>query len=398
MWRRSVASWAGCTYPLTTSKEPRARGRRNVSTEVATWRLPSVSLRRALRPFVSPLIAVAIAIIVGAVLVMAVGQNPVYVYATLIDGGLVGWPNFSVALQLTTPLIFTGLAVAMAFRAGLWNIGAEGQMLMGGLAAGIVGYAIPLPMYLHIPACVIVAFLGGAFWASVPAILRVYLGVNELVVCLMMNPIALLLTGYISARVLKAPGPTNKLPDILETAVLPNFSLFSQLNAGIFIALACCLVVLFVNSATVRGFEWKIIGLSPRFAHYGGVSVRKNALAVFLVSGGIAGLAGAEQVLGVYKAYYDNFSPGYGFDGIAVAMLAGNNPIGVIFAAFLFGALNGGSSVLQMMTGVSKYLVQVLQFIIVLVLAAQFSFPWLVACRPADDDGKAPDGGRVETA
>lgn len=369
-----------------------------MSPEVATWRRPSVSLRRALRPFVSPLIAVAIAIIVGAVLVMAVGQNPVYVYATLIDGGLVGWPNFSVALQLTTPLIFTGLAVAMAFRAGLWNIGAEGQMLMGALAAGIVGYAIPLPMYLHIPACVIVAFLGGAFWASVPAILRVYLGVNELVVCLMMNPIALLLTGYISARVLKAPGPTNKLPDILETAVLPNFSLFSQLNAGIFMALACCLVVLFVNSATVRGFEWKIIGLSPRFAHYGGVSVRKNALAVFLVSGGIAGLAGAEQVLGVYKAYYDNFSPGYGFDGIAVAMLAGNNPIGVIFAAFLFGALNGGSSVLQMMTGVSKYLVQVLQFIVVLVLAAQFSFPWLVACRPADDDGKAPNGGRVETA
>jgi general nucleoside transport system permease protein len=369
-----------------------------VSTEVAKWRRPPVSLRRALRPFVSPLIAIVIAIVVGAVLVAAVGQNPVRVYATLIEGGLVGWPNLSVALQLTTPLIFTGLAVAMAFRAGLWNIGAEGQMLMGALAAGTVGYAIPLPTYLHIPACVLVAFLGGALWASVPAVVRIYLGVNELVVCLMMNPIALLLTGYISARVLKSPGPTNKLPDILETAVLPNFSLFSQLNAGIFVALACCLVVLFVNSSTVRGFEWKIIGLSPRFAHYGGVSVRKNALAVFLVSGGIAGLAGAEQVLGVYKAYYDNFSPGYGFDGIAVAMLAGNNPIGVIFAAFLFGALNGGSSVLQMMTGVSKYLVQVLQFIIVLVLAAQFSLPWLAARHRARDDGKATNGGRVETA
>jgi ABC-type uncharacterized transport system permease subunit len=347
---------------------------------------------------VSPLIAVVIAIVVGAFLVMTVGQNPVTVYATLIEGGLVGWPNLSVALQLTTPLIFTGLAVSMAFRAGLWNIGAEGQMLMGGLAAGIVGYAVPLPTYLHIPACVFVAFLGGAFWASVPAVLRVYLGVNELVVCLMMNPIALLLTGYISARVLKAPGPTNKLPDILETAVLPNFSLFSQLNAGIFIALVCCLVVLFVNSATVQGFEWKIIGLSPRFAHYGGVSVRKNALAVFLVSGGIAGFAGAEQVLGVYKAYYDNFSPGYGFDGIAVAMLAGNHPIGVIFAAFLFGALNGGSSVLQMMTGVSKYLVQVLQFIIVLVLAAQFSFAWLTARRPGRGDRKPADSSRVEAA
>jgi general nucleoside transport system permease protein len=372
-----------------------AGSRRQVSIEAVTTRRPSVSLRGLVRPFLSPLIAIAIAIIAGALLVAAVGQNPVEVYAILIKGGLIGWPNLSVALQLTTPLIFTGLAVAMSFRAGLWNIGAEGQMLMGALAAGVVGYATPLPIYLHIPACVIAAFLGGALWASVPAVLRVVLGVNELVVCLMMNPIALLLTGYVSARALKAPGPTNKLPDILDTAILPNFSLFSQLNAGIFIALACCAIVGIVNAATVRGFEWKIIGLNPRFAHYGGINVRKNALAVFLLSGGIAGLAGAEQVLGVYKAYYDNFSPGYGFDGIAVAMLARNNPIGVILAAFLFGALNGGSAVLQMMTGISKYLVQVLQFIIVLVLAAQFSFRWL-ARGPADADSEAARGNQSE--
>ncbi|HEV3045176.1 MAG TPA: ABC transporter permease [Roseiarcus sp.] len=369
-----------------------------MSTETATLRRTSVSLRGLLRPFLSPIIAIVIAIVAGALLVAAVGQNPIDVYTTLIGGGLIGWPNLSVALQLTTPLIFTGLAVAMSFRAGLWNIGAEGQMLMGALAAGIVGYAMPAPTYLHIPACLTAAFLGGSLWASVPAILRIYLGVNELVVCLMMNPIALLLTGYVSARALKAPGPTNKLPDILDTAMLPNFSLFSQLNAGIFIALACCLIVGFVNSATLSGFEWKIIGLNPRFAYYGGVNVRKNALLVFLASGGVAGLAGAEQVLGVYRAYYDNFSPGYGFDGIAVAMLAKNNPIGVILAAFLFGALNGGSAVLQMMTGVSKYLVQVLQFIIVLVLAAQFSFRWLARRRPTGGDGEAAQGGEAEAA
>src|SRR5260370_9809364 len=172
---------------------------------------------------------------------------------------------------------------------------------------------------------------------------------------------------------MKAPGPANKLPDMLVTAGLPKVSVFSQLNAGIFIALACCAIVRFVNAATVRGFEWKIIGLNPRFAHYGGMNVGRNALAVFLASGGVAGLAGAEQVLGVYKAFYDNFSPGYGFDGIAVAMLANSNPIGVIVAAFLFGAMNAGTAVLQMMTTVSNYLVQVLQFIIVLILAAQFS-------------------------
>ncbi|HLW93323.1 MAG TPA: ABC transporter permease, partial [Roseiarcus sp.] len=152
-----------------------------MSTESATLRWNSVSLRGLARPFVSPIIAIAIAIIAGALLVAAVGQNPIEVYEALIEGALVGWPNLSVALQLTTPLIFTGLAVAMSFRAGLWNIGAEGQMLMGALAAGIVGYAAPLPTYAHIPACLVAAFLGGALWASVPGLLRIYLGVNELV-------------------------------------------------------------------------------------------------------------------------------------------------------------------------------------------------------------------------
>jgi simple sugar transport system permease protein len=365
-----------------------------MSTEAlaARRRRASTLMDGLVRPVLGPILAVLIAMAVGAILLAAVGENPIYVYATLAEGGLVGWPNLSVSLQLTTPLIFTGLAVALSFRAGLWNIGAEGQMLMGALAAGILGYAVSLPAALHIPLCVAAAFLGGALWAAVPALLRVCLSVNELVVCLMMNPIALLLTGYVSARVLKAPGPTNKLPDILDSAILPNFSLFSQLNAGIFIALLACGVVTLVNSATVRGFEWKILGVNPRFAHYAGINVGRNALAVFMVSGGIAGLAGAEQVLGVYKAYYDNFSPGYGFDGIAVAMLAKNSPTGVIFAAFLLGAMNAGSAVLQMTMGVSKYLVQVLQFIIVLVLAAQFSFSWLRAGarrRAASPQGKA---------
>jgi ABC-type uncharacterized transport system permease subunit len=334
------------------------------------------SLRALLRPLASPVIAVTVSIVVGALLVAALGHDPIEVYWTLIQGSLIGWPNLSTTLQYTTPLIFTGLAVAISFRAGLWNIGAEGQMLIGALAAGIVGYAVPLPAPLHVIACLVAAMLGGMGWAAIPAFLRVYLGVNELVVCLMMNPIALLLTGYVATHLLKAPGPTNKLADILDTAVLTNFSVFSQLNAGIFIALACCLIAAVVNAATVRGFEWKIMGLSPRFAHYGGINVRGNAVGVFLVSGAVAGLAGAEQVEGVYKAFYDNFSPGYGFDGIAVAMLANSNPLGVIVAAFLFGALNAGSAVLQMMTNVSKYLVQVLQFIIVLILAAQFSLSW----------------------
>ncbi|MCW6510604.1 ABC transporter permease [Lichenifustis flavocetrariae] len=350
---------------------------------------PHPVLPRLLRAVGPPLFALVVSFGLGGLLMAVLGKNPFTVYAVLLVGSLSGWPNLAVTLQLTTPLIFTGLAVAIAFRSGIWNIGVEGQMLMGALAAGIVGYAAPLPDWAMVPACLLAALAGGAAWAAIPALLRAYIGVNELVLCLMLNPIALLLTGYVSARVLKAPGPTNKLPDVVDAARLANFSLYSQLNTGIFIALACCALMALFNNGTVRGFEWKLIGLNARFANYGGIRVRRNVIGVMLVSGAIGGLAGAEQVLGVYGAFYDNFSPGYGFDGIAVAMLANSSPIGVLFSAFLFGALNSGSSVLQMELGISKYLVQVLQFIVVLILAARFTFSWrgwrrpLVASAPA---------------
>jgi ABC-type uncharacterized transport system permease subunit len=325
-----------------------------------------------LRPVLRPLLAIAIALAIGAMLVAALGHDPLEVYGILLDGALDGAGNIAVTLQMTTPLIFTGLAVAVAFRAGLWNVGVEGQMLMGALAAGIAGEAVTLPPVLHIPLCLAAAAGGGAAWAAIPGLLRAYVDVNELVACLMLNPMALLLTGWVSARVLKAPGPTNKLPDILDSAVLPALSPYAPLNAGIFLALLLVPAVWLFNRFTLAGFEWQMLGRSPRFAFYGGVRVRGSSVAVFLASGAISGLAGAEQVMGVYHAYFDNFSPGYGFDGLAVAMLAGFHPAGVVASALLFGALNSGSFVLQMTTGISKYLVQVLQFTIVLLLAARF--------------------------
>jgi ABC-type uncharacterized transport system permease subunit len=373
-------------------------------TETAGPARRSFTFGPILKPLREPVIAVLIAMVVGGILVLALGENPIEVYSILIGGSLVGWPNFLVTLQMMSPLLFTGLAVALSFRAGLWNIGAEGQMLVGGLAAGIVGYAVSLPTYLHVPACLLAAFAGGMAWAAIPGFLRVWLNVNELVVCLMMNPIALLATGYVSTHILKAPGPTNKLPDILETAVLPSYSLYSQVNAGLLIGLFCCVFAAIFNASTIRGFQWKIMGLNPRFAYYGGIRVPRSALVVMLISGGVAGLGGAEQVLGEYRAFYDNFSPGYGFDGIAVAMLAKFNPLGVVLAALLFGALTGGSAVLQMMTGLSKYLVQVLQFIIVLILAAQFTWGWvrargapaLASANPITPPGDDPGAAKVE--
>ncbi|WP_176086897.1 ABC transporter permease [Martelella sp. HB161492] len=351
-----------------------------------------------LRLLVVPLVAVLISMVIGGIIVLFLGENPFEVYAMIFEGSVVGLPNFLVTLQFMTPLLFTGLAIGFSFRSGLVNIGAEGQLIVGALFAGIAGYAFDMPAYIHLPVCIIAAIIGGMLWGLLPALLRVYFNVNELVVCLMMNPIALLLTGWIAARVLKAPGPTNKLPDIMPSAELANFSIYSQFNVGFVIAIALCLVFRYIYTRTKPGFEFKMIGMNPRFAHYGGIRVRRQALTVFLVSSGIAGLGGAEQVLGQYRAFYENFSPGYGFDGIAVAMLANNNPIGIIFAAFLFGALNSGGVVLQMMTGLSKHLVQVLQFIIVLILAANFTWPqighWLTrnkATKTADRQSSAEE-------
>ena len=332
-----------------------------------------------LAPTIQPTIALVLSAIVGGLLVLAMGQDPLQIYGVLISGSLVGVPNLMVTLQMTTPLLFTGLAVSIAFRAGLWNIGVEGQLLVGAFFAGLVGWLAPLPTFLHVPLTLIAAMAGGALWAAIPAFLRIKLNVNELVVCLMLNPIALLLTGFFAIHVFKAPGPTNKLPDVLETAILPQFSLFSQANWGVFIALGCCAIFTVVNNATIRGFEWKIMGLNPTFAYYGGIDVPRRALWAMLISGAVAGLGGAEEVMGVYGAFFDNFSPGYGFDGIAVAMLANFNPIGVVAAAGLFGALDSGGAVLQMTTGSSKYLVEVLQFLTVLILAARFSWEWLRA-------------------
>ena len=319
-----------------------------------------------------PVLALAAAFLAGGLLVWALGSNPFTTYAQLLRGGLDGWPNIAVTLQATTPLVFTGLAVAFAFRGGLWNIGVEGQMLFGALAAGIVGYAVHLPAPLHVIASLAAAAIAGSLWAAIPGLLRAYLNVNELVLSIMLNSIALYLTSFVASRLLKAPGPTNKLPDILPTAQLGQFTMYSQLNAGFFIAIALVIIVLAFNTLTRRGFEFKMLGLSPRFAHYGGLRVRSSMVQVMLISGAIAGLGGAEQTLGVYRAYFDGFSPGYGFDGIAVAMLSNNHPLGVLASAFLFGALNSGSSVLQMTTNVTKDLVKVLQAIVILMLAAQY--------------------------
>jgi general nucleoside transport system permease protein len=321
-----------------------------------------------------PAAAVALALLIGAVIIKIMGDDPLLAYQTLISGAFNGTGNLVATLQNTTPLLFTGLAVGFAFRSNVANIGVEGQMLFGALAAGIVGYYVRgLPGFIHLPLAMLAAMLAGAAWAFIPAILKSLLKINELVVCLMLNPMALLLTGFISSYPLKAPGPTNKTYDILPTAQLHQFSDMAQFNTGFILAVALLIIFWLIENRTKKGYEWKLIGQNPVFARYGGISVQTSIVQVFLVSGMIAGLAGAEQALGVYRAFYNGFSPGYGFDGIAVAMLAKFNPLATAYSALLLGALNSGGIVMQMMTSVTRDLIKVLEAIIILLLAADFA-------------------------
>ena len=335
-----------------------------------------------------PIITIAIALLIGAAIIALMGEDPALAYSMLFKGAFKGLGNIIATLQNTTPLLFTGLAVSFAFRSNVTNIGVEGQMLFGALAAGIVGYYVHLPWFLHIPLAIIAAGLAGALWAYIPAIMKAKLNVNEMVVCLMLNPIALLITGYLSSYPLKAPGPTNKTFDIMKTARLPQFSNSSQFNAGFFIAIALLVLFWYINNHTKKGYEWKLIGQNPAFARYGGVNVERNVVQIFLLSGMVAGFAGAEQVLGVYGAFYNGFSPGYGFDGIAVAMLAKFNPLAVSLSALLLGALNSGSIVMQMMTSVTRDIVKVLQAVIVLLLAADFTLDMFMKKRREDAVGR----------
>lgn len=321
-----------------------------------------------------PLVAVCLALAIGAVIIAIMGVDPLLAYGTLFTGAFRGTGNIVATLQNTTPLLYTGLAVGFAFRSNVANIGVEGQMLFGALAAGIVGYAVHLPKFIHLPLAMLAAAAAGALWAFIPAILKAKLHVNELVVCLMLNPMALLITGYFASYPLKAPGPTNKTFDIQPTAALHQFSPSAQLNTGFIIALVLLGIFWIIENRTRKGYEWKLIGQNPTFAQYGGIPVQSNIIQIFAVSGMIAGLAGAEQALGVYRAFYDGFSPGYGFDGIAVAMLAKFNPVGIAYAALLLGALNSGGIVMQMMTSVTRDLIKVLEAVIILLLAADFGF------------------------
>ncbi|MGE5577211.1 MAG: ABC transporter permease [Syntrophothermus sp.] len=323
-------------------------------------------------------LAILIGMVVGAIFVIWSGKSPVVAYQALWQASFANWGSFGEMLVNVTPLIFTGLAIAFAYRANLFNIGAEGQFIVGQIAAAWAGYAFTgLPAVLHVTAALLVGFLAGALWAAAPAYLKARLGVHEVINTIMMNYIALYFTHYLVNGPLKGHPFLPVTREIAPTARLLRFmpnafiTESSRVNIGFLIALATALLIFYLLWKTTVGYEIRAVGFNPTAAEYRGISMAKNMILAMLVSGGLAGIGGAVQVLGIQYKFYDVFAfTGYGFDGIAVALIGGNHPAGVVAGAMLFGFLARGGTLMQSMAGVPKEIINVIQAAIIIFVAA----------------------------
>lgn len=284
--------------------------------------------------------------------------------------------NLIETFVFATPLIFTGLAHAVAFKTGLFNIGVEGQFIIGMLCAAVIGIIPGLPRFIHLPLVLLGGAIGGAIWAAIPGYLKAKTGTNEVVNTIMMNFIAMHLTNYVvNANKAKGTEATKLLPG---SATLSRF-LGSQyrLTTGIFIALVFVVLVYLLLWKTTIGYELRAVGFNLFAAEYGGINIKKNIVLAMAVSGLIAGLGGAIHISGVQHQAFKLFGfPNFGFDGIAVALVAKSNPFGVIFSAILFGALNLSSGTL-MLHGISKSVSYLIQGTVILFIAAEYIYRFI---------------------
>jgi len=300
------------------------------------------------------------------------------------------------SIRITTPCIFAGLAVALGFRCGLFNIGAEGQYFIGGLTTVFVGYAVKgLPMVIHLPLAILAGFLGGAFWASISGFLKAQTGAHEVITTIMLNYVAYRLADFMLqvGGPMQAPGFRPVSPEIQPTAYLPQFfpaSSAVRVNTGIFLALAAAALVYWLLFKTTIGFEIRTVGASPRAARTAGMSITKNFILAMALSGGLAGMASVHDILGVLHFMPNAFFSGYGFDSIALALLGKSHPIGVVLASFLFGFLKAGAQRMQAPPALVPIdIIQIVQAMIIIFIAAPEVIRLIYRIRAPEAEGEA---------
>lgn len=348
------------------------------------------------REIVWPLIAVLAAFVLGGVIILLLGDNPLTAYSLLLSNSFGSVRDIGWTLHYATPLIFTGLAVAVAFRCGLLNIGAEGQLYVAAFAAAWVGIKfggtvvdifgtkedwswMSLPAIVLIPLCAFSAIAAGGIWGAIPGILKARFGSHEVINTIMLNFIGIALVGYFTQYFYKIPGdPIQRTAEIGEAAHIPRLNEFLPgiphdvpLNVAFLLAILMCVAVYLFLWKTKWGYELRAVGENPSAAEYGGISAKKQTIVAMTISGMLAGMVGIGEIMGRRHHFEVGFSADWGFLGIAVALLGRNHPVGVLIAAIFFGVLQRGEIFVDAFTRyVSKDLGWVLLAIIVLAVAS----------------------------
>jgi len=314
-----------------------------------------------------PLAAVLIALTMGGIVIGLAGFNPLAAYHEMLIGVFGDKRSIGEVLIKAIPVTLIGSGLAVSFRTGVWNIGAEGQFYAGGIATTFVALHMGgVPSVISIPVILVCGALAGAAWAGIAGVCRAWFGTTETVTTIMLNYVAIILTSYlVTGPLMETRGLSPQSDRFPPETLLPNLLSGTRLNISIILVIAVAVFSWYLISQTGRGFAWRMIGASPDAARYAGANVKRNIVLSICYSGALAGLAGSIELLGITKRLFQSISPGYGFEGIAVALLANNNPLYTIFSGFLFGALRSGSEIMQLAAGVPSVLVFVIQGLVI---------------------------------
>jgi ABC-type uncharacterized transport system permease subunit len=338
--------------------------------------ITKVTSREFRNQFIWSFGSVLLALVVAAVIMILGGYDPGAAFVWLAVGAI---SQFDQVLWYASPLILAGLSVALAFRCGLFNIGAEGQLYIGAMASALAAYLIALPIVIHPIFCLTIGVLAGAGWAFVPGLLKAYRGAHEVVTTMMLSYSAVLFTSWLVGP----NGPfwdgsmVSQTPRFDNTALLPLLW-GDYLHFGFIIALMMVFVVDFLINRTVIGYELRAVGYNTDAAEFAGINSKKNIVIALAISGGLSGLAGSTEILGTYDRFIANWSYGIGWDGITVAVLGNNNPWGVLAGGIFFGALRAGGNTMHAIAHVPIEMVKVIQGLVVLFVAAPRIISWLM--------------------
>ena len=359
-------------------------------------KLKNLRMYAAARPALRQLMLMAIALLIATLFLALTGFDPLAILRG-IYGSLTN--DLAGTIRWSTPLILSGLAICVTFKAGIFNLGVDGQIALGAVAATFV--ALHLPVGNGVVGLILIfaaAILAGMLFALIPALLKVFLDANEVVSTLLLNFVAALFVDYLVAGPMREPGAMvqmNASAFIPEQFWLPRLALFhpSAANVGVYFALILALIIAFCFKKTTLGFDIKMTGANRKFAEYGGIRPGLVILKTFAISGGIAGIIGAIEVTAIQRRLLSGFNPDFGFDGIVVSLLAGNNPLGVIFSGAFFGALRNGGINMERQTDVPSAVTEIVMGIIILTIGANFVLPklWkkLKKDRPNKPEGAA---------